>query len=89
MSEKRIHMCVNVRGLINHLRAMRKNAKTHMTGDDGRLLSRDAAIDACLDEIAKGHKVIPMSKCCGNPCKNSGCAGFDYSGGGCPGYKIS
>lgn len=40
-------------------------------------------------ERAKGHKVIPCSGECGNPCKQPGCKGFDYTGGGCPGYEIT
>ena len=86
---KRTHMCINVRGLISHLRGMRKNQKTHLTGDDGKPLSRDAAIDACIDEISKGHEVLPMSKGCGNPCENSPkCPGFCFKKDGCPGYEI-
>jgi hypothetical protein len=52
-------------------------------------LSRDAAIDACIDEISKGHEVLPMSKGCGNPCENSPkCPGFCFKKDGCPGYEI-
>lgn len=30
----------------------------------------------------------PLPCECGNPCEQKGCKGFDYSGGGCPGYPI-
>lgn len=85
---KRLYMCVNVRGLICHLRSLRKNQRTHLTDDNGRPLSREQAIDALMDEIASGHEVIPMNKGCGNPCENSpNCAGFCFKEGGCPGYE--
>lgn len=88
---KTIRMCVSARGLINHLRGLRKNAKTHLADSNGRTLSRDAAIDAVINEIAKGHLTLPMGDCA-NPCPNAhlGCSGFDYGeGGGCPGFEQS
>lgn len=73
------------------LREKRRTAKTYMTDDQGRPLSRDQAIDALMDELSQGREVIPMGKHCGNPCPNAdkGCTGFNYSkDGGCPGYQV-
>lgn len=39
---------------------------------------------------ARGRKVLPLSPACGAaPCPHAadGCTGFDYTGGGCPGYQ--
>lgn len=80
-------MCMSVRGGIRNLQAMRKNAKTYMTDDVGRPLSRDGAINALMDELAKGREVIPMSPHCGKPCAYPSCPGFDYGErGGCGGH---
>lgn len=86
---KTIRICMSARGLLHHLRGMRKHAKTHLADDNGRPLSRDAAIDAVIDEIAKGHLTLPMGDCA-NPCPHAhlGCLGFNYGeGGGCPGFE--
>lgn len=57
---------------------------------DGSPLKPEEALTFLHMEKAKGRKVIPCSGECGNPCKNAdkGCTGFDYGGGGCPGYKV-
>lgn len=59
--------------------------------DDGRPLSPAKARIFLAEEKLKGHKVIPCSAECGNPCKHAdnGCTGFDYSGGGCPGRNTT
>lgn len=80
-------MCLSVRGGIRMLQAKRRNAKTYMTDDQGRALSRDDAINSLMDELAQGHEVIPMSKHCGKPCAYASCPGFDYGeSGGCGGH---
>ena len=80
-------MCMSVRGGIRMLQAKRRNAKTYMTDDAGRPLSRDEAIDALMDELAKGRAVIPISPHCGKPCAYASCPGFDYGEhGGCGGH---
>lgn len=58
---------------------------------DGVPLTAAEALSFMTMEKAKGHKVIPMSADCGRHCKHEsqGCVGFDYSGGGCPGYYNS
>lgn len=79
-------MCMSVRGGIRMLQTKRRNSPTYMTDDKGRALSRDEAINALMDELAKGREVIPMSPHCGNPCAYESCPGFDYGGGGCSGH---
>jgi hypothetical protein len=71
-----IHLCLDVRGaLLNWSDREFKGVFKH---DDGRVMSPREAKLALMDEIAKGHKVIP----CG-PCE-----GFDYQTG-CPGHESS
>lgn len=87
MAMRRFSMCMNIEGFI-------KNAKFPsgylgiFADDDGKELSPKEARDFLAVEKAKGRKVIPASGKCGNPCSQNGCAGFDYSGKGCPGYEI-
>ena len=70
-----IHMCLSVRGaLMNWSDRQFDGVFTH---DDGRSMTPMEAKAALLDELAKGHEVIP----CGPVCD-----GFDYGGGGCPGH---
>lgn len=89
MSGRTSYMCMSVRGAIRDLQGKRANAKTYMNDDDGKPLSRDGAINALMDELAKGREVIPMHSKCGNPCKqNHTCTGFDFKDGGCPGYMV-
>jgi hypothetical protein len=46
--------------------------------ETGRTLTPDEVKAALLDELAKGHEVIPF---------NAGpCEGFDFAGKGCPGH---
>lgn len=54
----------------------------------GNELEPVAALTYLHLEKAKGRVVIPCSVHCGKPCKFAmeGCIGFDYTGGGCPGY---
>lgn len=81
-------MCMNVRGCIRQLQGQRSK-KTYMTDDSGRPLNKAEAIDALMDELAKGNEVIPMNPKCGNPCEqSSACAGFDFKCSGCPGYEV-
>lgn len=58
---------------------------------DGSPMEPAEAMAHLITEKVRGHKVIPCSSECGKPCKNEvlGCTGFDFSGGGCPGYKVA
>jgi hypothetical protein len=87
MMGKSYYMCMSVRGAIKDLQG-RRGKKSYMNDDQGRPLTRLEAIDSLMDELAKGHEVIPMGDKCANPCQNAdkGCTGFDYKDGGCPGY---
>lgn len=88
MSSTNICMSLCVRGAIRNLQAQRSK-KTGYTHDNGNPMTKAEAIDALMDELAKGHETMPMGKKCGNPCGHSGCKGFDYSArGGCPGYTV-
>jgi hypothetical protein len=86
---KRTCMYLSVRGGIRMIQGDRSRY-TWLNHDDGRPMTKDEGINALMDELAKGHEVIPMNTKCGNPCQNSPqCAGFDYSAnGGCPGYEV-
>jgi len=83
------HVCLNlsVRGAIRNLNAQRSQ-KSGFQFDDGRPMNKAQAIDALMDELAKGHEKLPMGPKCGKPCGHAGCKGFDYgTQGGCPGYS--
>lgn len=56
--------------------------------ENGRELTPAEARTFLALEKAKERIVIPCSGECANPCahKASGCTGFDYAGGGCPGH---
>lgn len=86
---RRFHMCVSVRGAIRNLRNQRGAESGFYRPDDSELTCAEA-FDVLMDELAKGHEVIPMNAKCNNPCENNpNCKGFDFSaGGGCPGYVV-
>lgn len=89
MSAISLHMSLCVRGAIKNLQGSRAK-RSGFTHDNGAPMTRLEAIDALMDELAKGRETIPMHRGCGNPCKNSSlCAGFDYGvQGGCPGHPV-
>lgn len=59
----RIHMCVDVEGAIINLSRSRARMAGGYRHDDGREMTREEAISALLDEVRKGHRVIPMGSC--------------------------
>jgi hypothetical protein len=69
IERKVVHMRINVRGVLNWGKRDMARIMGTRTGDEAR--------DLLLDELQRGHAVIPI----GEPCE-----GFDYSGGGCPGH---
>lgn len=80
------YMCLSVRGFIRNSKFPR-DYRGVFKHNDGRPMSPNEARDTLLDEIAKGHHVIPLSPHCANPCTRPNCAGFNYGeGGGCPGH---
>lgn len=66
----RYHLCLNVRGAIRQ-RAHERGGFVH---DDGRPMSAYEALDALLDHVAQGHRVIPISAC-DNFSYETGCLG--------------
>lgn len=63
------HMCLDVRGALHNWTD--RQMRGVFQHDDGREMTVREAKNALMDEIAKGHKVIPCS-----PCDN-----FDYQKG--------
>ena len=58
-----IHMCMSVRGALNwDKKTMKRNAKGFKT-NDGRPMTADQVREALMDELAKGHEVIPLGEC--------------------------
>ncbi|ODU35367.1 MAG: hypothetical protein BGP24_14875 [Lysobacterales bacterium 69-70] len=82
-------MCLNIEGFLRNSKFPR-DFRGMFRDDSGRQFTPDEARDHLWSEVHAGHKVIPCSSECANPCKHAdrGCAGFDYAGGGCPGYSI-
>lgn len=80
-------LCLNIDGFMRNNRYPR--GYDIFQHDDGTAMPPAEALAHLQIEKAKGHKVIPCSAKCGNPCgrADQGCKGFDYGGGGCPGYQ--
>jgi hypothetical protein len=58
----RIHMCMNVRGALNwDKKTMKRNAKGFT--NDGKPMTSDEVRNKLMDELAKGHEVIPLGEC--------------------------
>lgn len=82
----KVYMCLSVRGFLRNCK-FPKDYRGVFKHDDGRSMEPEEARQTLLDELAKGHEVIPMDAGCGNPCSRKGCKGFDFAArmGGCPG----
>ena len=89
MGKKRISISLNVRYYLNNAK-FPIDYENFLRDDKGQSLKPAQARNRLYDALKQGHEVIPYNPNCGNPCKNQsrGCAGFDYTGGGCPGYSI-
>lgn len=87
MSNRIFHLSLNIAGFMQENKF--PDGYDIFQRDDGTPMSPGAAFTYLNAEQAKGHKVIPCSSKCGNPCAQTGCAGFDYQGGGCPGHPIN
>lgn len=75
MAKRVIHLSLSVRGaLLNWSDQEFKGVFSH---PDGRKMTPHEAKNALMDELAKGHEVIPCS---------NGCEGFDFKKG-CPGHE--
>ncbi len=69
-----LHCCLSVRGYISAPARARRNLFKHPT--EPRNMTPEEARETLMDELAKGHEVLPF----GPPCE-----GFDYKTG-CPGH---
>ncbi|MBL8968252.1 MAG: hypothetical protein JNG85_14695 [Spirochaetaceae bacterium] len=73
----RFHMCMSVRGILSRSNRELKRMLPMFTRDDGsHYATTDQLRDALLDEIAKGHEVLPMGKCDNFDWKD-GCKGHE------------
>lgn len=89
VTERTLHLCMGVRGGIQRHSRLPPEGTSYAKDRSGRVMTNAEFVVVLMDELAKGHEVIPMSEGCGNPCSRShlGCSGFNYAaGGGCPGY---
>lgn len=68
------HLCMDVAGAIR-ARAYEQGGFQH---PDGRPMNSREALDALLDHVRQGHRVIPLSRC----------DNFDYQNG-CKGHPES
>lgn len=73
MSTTMVHMCQNVRGALRNI----KQARHMVFHDNGRKCTLVEARDFFLDELSKGHEVIPIAEC----------NNFDYKKG-CQGHPV-
>jgi len=68
------HLCLDVRGALHNWND--RQMAGVFTRDDGSMMTIREAKDSLMDELVKGHKVIPCS-----PCDNfdyqKGCLGHD------------
>lgn len=77
MSKRMFHVHISVRGvLLNWSDSEFSGVFSH---PGGRQMTPREAKAALLDELAKGHEVLPCS---------DDCEGFDLSGKGCPGHDL-
>ena len=67
------HFSLSVRGALTNWKA--KQLKSLLRHDDGRTMTASEAKEALLDELSKGHEVIPMSGECDNFDFKTGCKG--------------
>lgn len=71
---RRVHMSLSVRGVLtNWTPKMLKNLLRH---DDGRTMTAAEAKAALLDELAKGHEMLPYGNCDNFDFK-TGCQGHE------------
>ena len=75
---KTVHMCVSVRGMLNWSTAETKRQLKFITTKDGnRFSSVDEFRNELMDELSRGHEVLPLGEAC---------EGFNYKNG-CPGHE--
>lgn len=69
MMGERVHMSMDVRG------AILNRSFDGFINDEGTPATRRQAADFLMDELAKGHLFIPLSKDCDNFDPKKGCLG--------------
>ena len=75
---KTVHCCIDIRGMLKWSDAeTRRCLKSITRGDGTRFPSVESFRESLLDELEKGHRVLPMSP---------DCEGFDFKTG-CPGHE--
>jgi hypothetical protein len=71
------HLCLDVKGFLTT--AKKSQYRRMLKHLDGRYMTPDEVKSALLDELARGHLVIPVGEC----------TNFDFSRGGCLGHSES
>jgi hypothetical protein len=84
---RRYSVCVDVRWAMLQLKP---GEPTHMKNSEGEPMDAAEAGMRLTLHLMRGHKVLPLSRECNNPCEHeeAGCTGFDFAGGGCPGHEV-
>lgn len=77
MSWNQAHLALNVKGLIDKPKRQYQGLFAH---DDGRPMTPDEAKRYLLDELAKGHDLVPYGRC-DNFDPKKGCLGHPRKGG--------
>ena len=73
-----VHLCISVRGMLNWPNAEAKRNLKWITKEDGtRYSSVHELRNALMDELAKGHEKLPMSKECDRHDWKEGCLGHE------------
>jgi hypothetical protein len=76
---RRIHMAVSVRGMLSWpTREAKRMLKSILKADGSPYRTVDELREALMDELSRGHEVLPL----GNVCD-----GFDFKDG-CPGHEV-
>lgn len=71
-----IHTHLDIRGILANWSDRQLNGLLLI---NGKRATSNQVRSALLDELEKGHKVLPIGPAC---------EGFDYSGVGCPGHEV-
>ncbi len=71
-----IHVCLSVRGALNWTKAEMKRMAPSITVDGKKLRTADEVKNFLLDELSKGHEVLPFGDCDNFDWK-TGCKGHE------------
>lgn len=66
------HIGLSVRGALGW---KKRDLEKLLSHEDGRRMSADEAREALMDELAKGHEMLPFGAACDNWCWKEGCKG--------------